>query len=115
MRELKFKLWSKIAQCLIEWEEVKKKPHTVFNDIDYIVYQFAGEKDCEGCDIYENDSVVVKIFDSISKKVVIKEHGLVVFKNGSYGVNWKEPERFTPLSSFSKNTTTIKVTKCLNG
>jgi hypothetical protein len=55
MRNIKFRLWSKVAQCIIEWKDVERKPHTIFDNSRWIPMQFTGLKDCKGVEIYEGD------------------------------------------------------------
>ena len=57
MRDLRFRLWSKIAQHIIPWNDVKNKPHTIFNTADYESMQFTGLVDTHGIDIYEGDII----------------------------------------------------------
>ena len=56
MREIKFRLWSKVAQCIIEWEEVKQKPHTIFDASNWIPMQFT-DSTVNGKELYEGDIV----------------------------------------------------------
>ena len=55
MRDLKFRLWSKVAQRMIEWKYVELKPHTIFDNSIWIPMQYTGLKDCKGIEIYEGD------------------------------------------------------------
>ncbi len=55
MRDIKFRLWSKVAQSIIEWKEVQRKPHTIFDNTKWIPMQYTGLKDSKGKEIYEGD------------------------------------------------------------
>ena len=52
MREIKFRLFSKVAQSIIEWDQVKKKPHLIWDTERYTAMQFTGRTDSKGVEIY---------------------------------------------------------------
>ena len=60
MREIKFRLFSKVAQSIIEWEQVKEKPHLIW-DGRYIEMQFTGLTDSKGVEIYAGDVVRINV------------------------------------------------------
>ena len=80
MREIKFRLFSKVAQSIIEWEQVKEKPHLIW-DGRYIEMQFTGLKDSKGVEIYEGDVVLFNIDFGYGMQPVTAE---IIFEDAGF-------------------------------
>ena len=63
MRTLKFRTWSKQAQCIIPWEELKPKFVKLLDNPEYPYMQFTGLLDKSGVEIYEGDIVKYSAFN----------------------------------------------------
>jgi len=66
MREIKFRLFSKVAQSIIEWEQVKEKPHLIW-DGRYIEMQFTGLTDSKGVEIYDGDIIHYGYYEDLAE------------------------------------------------
>ena len=82
----KYRLWSKVAQQIVGWDQVQEKPHLIWDDM-YVAMQFIGLKDKSGVEIYADD-----LLKSESGKIVS-----IVFWEGSFCID--SPDR--PLVSES--------------
>ena len=106
MRTLKFRTWSKQAQCIIPWEELKPKFVKLLDNPEYPYMQFTGLLDKSGVEIYEGD--IVKWQHSLKGGIVA-----IIFKDGCFCVagfyidaSWNKPPEV--IGNIYKNPELIK-------
>ena len=67
MREIKFRTWSKVAQQIISWEELKPKFIKLLDNPEYPYMQFTGLLDKNRKEIYEDDKVSIPYIDPMGR------------------------------------------------
>lgn len=84
MREIKFRVWSKVTEKMSDWEFIHsvRNLHKLMtlNHIDLM--QFTGLKDENGKEIYEGDIVKMKDVEDNIERI-----GFVDFNDGSFRIN----------------------------
>lgn len=86
MREIKFRVWDKVHEEMIEWEKYKDELVSQdFTDNNLVIMQYTGYEDEEWTEIYEGD--IVDFVDySFEGKSEYNCRGLVMFGDGTWHV-----------------------------
>ena len=97
MREIKFRVWDKVHEEMINWEQYKDElVSSDFTDEGLILMQYTGLKDRDGVEIYVGD--IVKQFFSVSTgyldETVEGEHTGEVVIIASKGVCMRNPSMY---------------------
>lgn len=100
MREIKFRVWDKVHEEMINWEQYKDElVSSDFTDEGLILMQYTGLKDRDGVEIYEGDILALKGHWGIR----------VEYEKGTMWVRDKDEIRYTnrildvPISSITIN------------
>ena len=93
MSNLEFRLWSKVAQQMISWDEIKEsgKFFTIFGDSRYIPMQWTGLTDKNGTKSFRGDISRSFHYADASGKMFYLKHVIEWSEKYSVGVGKPEP------------------------
>jgi len=93
MREIKFRTWNKIAQCMESWENMVNHGnfYRILDNYEYPVMQYIGHRDLNGISIYEGDIVKwghIEGFTELTPRIaIVRLHPALNFSTTNLGAN----------------------------